>query len=161
LRLNRASSLGSVSTPAASRPAAAQLAPRPACPRSNRSTVQPAAARRQPTPKPTTPPPMMAKRRPVAVEDASIEASVRWHYPAHVRWVCSQPAPRPAPQLTETKWQIPRQIQAPHGQLPVPCRIASSLESMKFEANQVQRKREALPRIWTNPRARRLIMAAT
>ncbi len=96
---SRASSLGSVSTPAASMPAAAQLAPRPASPRSNRSTVQPRAASRQPTPRPTTPPPMMAMRRPEAVETEAVEgvsigASVRWHYPAHVRWVCSQPAPR-------------------------------------------------------------------
>ena len=89
-----ASSPGSVSTPAASMPAAAQLAPCPASPRSNTSTVQPACASRQATPRPITPAPMMAMRLPDAVEGSLIGASVRWHYPAHVRWVCSQPARR-------------------------------------------------------------------
>src|ERR1700680_850309 len=53
------SSPGSVSTAAASIPAAAQLAPCPAAPRSYTVTWQPACASRQATPRPTTPAPMM------------------------------------------------------------------------------------------------------
>src|SRR5438105_9612951 len=55
---NSGSSPGSVSTAAASIPAAAQLAPRPAAPRSYTVTRQPACASRQAMPRPTTPAPM-------------------------------------------------------------------------------------------------------
>ena len=55
-----ASSPGSASQQAASMPAAAWLAPLPAAPRSNTSTVAPWAASRQAMPSPITPAPMMA-----------------------------------------------------------------------------------------------------
>ena len=55
-----ASSPGSASQQAASIPAAAWLAPLPAAPRSNTSTVAPLAASRHAMPRPITPAPMMA-----------------------------------------------------------------------------------------------------
>src|SRR4051794_3893951 len=84
LRRRRAVSPGSASHAAASIPAAAQLAPRPAAPRSQMVTAQPEAARRQPMARPIAPPPMMAIRG-AAREDERMVAvnsgSLRWHYP--------------------------------------------------------------------------------
>ncbi len=64
-RPNSVCSPGSASSPAASMPAAAELAPCPTMPRSNTATAQPACASRQPIARPITPPPMTAMRPPV------------------------------------------------------------------------------------------------
>ena len=70
--------------PPAGHPAAAQLAPRPAAPRSNTVTAQPEAARRQPMLRPMTPPPMMATEdgeRRDGTERLEMAGSLRWHDP--------------------------------------------------------------------------------
>src|SRR3546814_17434217 len=75
-------------------PAAAQLAPRPAWPRSKTSTGQPAAASFQPIPSPHTPPPMIATLGKDCIGRSvkrDITGSLRWNDPDQVPWVCSQP----------------------------------------------------------------------
>src|SRR6267154_5578698 len=87
-------------------PAAAQLAPCPAAPRSQMVTAQPASASRQPMARPIAPPPIMAIRgatRGAAREDGIVadtnSGSLRWHYPDRFDgYDLSRSASGPAPQ---------------------------------------------------------------
>src|SRR5579883_2255520 len=92
--------------PAASIPAAAQLAPWPASPRSKISTAQPAAASRQPMLNPMTPAPMTATRGmgpemelKIVVDGCEMAGSLRWYYPDRFRGydLSRQRAPAPQP----------------------------------------------------------------
>jgi hypothetical protein len=82
-------------------PAAAQLAPWPASPRSKMSTVQPAAASRQPIAKPMAPAPTMAtvgREAETADDWLRMAGSLRWHDPDRFRGYDLSRQIQPAPQ---------------------------------------------------------------
>jgi hypothetical protein len=80
---------GSVSTAAASMPAAAQLAPCPASPRSYTVTLQPASTSRQAMPRPMTPAPttIVFGRCDGTTLDAAMTDSLHRVMPGQVQWV--------------------------------------------------------------------------